>query len=438
MPQVIKETKSICPVCLKAIDAWIIKKGSDLYMVKKCIEHGTFETVVWRGSPEYEKWSRMKSPAYPKSPETKIEKGCPYDCGLCSEHRQHTCTALIEVTSRCNLNCTFCFADAKLNGEDKSLDTIRMQLEKVYESSGGKCNIQISGGEPTVRDDLSSIIAMAKDTGFKFIQLNTNGIRLSDYSYFEKLKEAGLSSIFLQFDSLEKSAVTTLRRQNIIKHKLMTIQNSKKLGVGMILVCTVMPHVNDDILYKIIELGIKNIGTVRGVHFQPVSYFGRIPNVPHDEDRITLPEVMENIVKQSGGKLKLSNFEPSCCENALCSFHANYIVMDGKLIPITKKSSCCKTENGEEGSRKSIRFVEKNWSGVNKEKTEIKKNSFDELEAKIKNGFFSISAMAFQDAWNLDIERLKDCCIHVADSRGRLIPFCAYNITSASGNKLYR
>jgi Predicted Fe-S oxidoreductases len=370
-------------------------------------------------------------------PYTEVSKGCPHDCGLCSEHRQHTCTVLIEVTSRCNLNCEFCFADAHGNEPDPDMKTIEMWYKRIIEA-GGPYNLQISGGEPTVREDLHEIISMASDKGFKFIQLNTNGINLTDYNYYEKLKEAGLKSIFLQFDDLSGEAMTKLRGREIIEDKLKVIENSAKLGIGVILVCTVVPNINDEKLWEIIEFGLKNAPTVRGVHFQPVSYFGRIPKTPEDKDRITIPEVISKIVEQSDNKIKVSDFGPPGCENALCSFHANYAYVDDKLIAVSKKSNCCSTEDGREGSRKAVKFVERNWSGVKIEKYVPKKNSFEELAQKIKNGFFSISGMAFQDAWNLDIDRLKDCCIHVVSKEGNLIPFCAYNITSSDQKKLYR
>jgi uncharacterized radical SAM superfamily Fe-S cluster-containing enzyme len=51
---------------------------------------------------------------------------------------------------------------------------------------------------------------------------------------------------------------------------------------------------------------------------------------------------------------------------------------------------------------------------------------------------FTVSAMAFQDVWNLDLERVRDCCIHVLAPDTRLIPFCLYNLTSQSGGRLYR
>ncbi|MBX4267672.1 radical SAM (seleno)protein TrsS [Clostridium estertheticum] len=437
MNEIIKETQSICPVCLKIVKATVIKECDDLYLTKNCEEHGFFKTVIWRGKPSYDSWKRNKSPAYPKVPYTKVEKGCPHDCGLCSDHRQHTCTVLIEVTSRCNLSCEFCFADAHGNGTDPDMGTIEMWYSRIIEA-GGPYNLQISGGEPTMREDLHEIISKATNMGFKFIQLNTNGINLKDYNYYEKLKKAGLKSIFLQFNDLTGTEMTKLNTKDIIQDKLKVIENSAKLGIGVILVCTVVPNKNDNILWNIIEFGLKNAPTVRGVHFQPVSYFGRIPKLPEDKDRITLPEVISKIVQQSDDKIKLSDFAPSGCENAYCSFHANYISVDGKLITVSRKNECCGEENGKEGSKKSKRFVERNWSGVKINKYIPKKNSFEELNQKIKNGFFSISGMAFQDAWNVDTQRLKDCCIHVVSKEGNLIPFCAYNITTLDQKKLYR
>jgi len=263
-------------------------------------------------------------------------------------------------------------------------------------------------------------------------------LKLRDYNYYEKLKKAGLKSIFLQFNNLTGTKMTKPHAKNIMQDKLKVIENSAKLGIGVILVCTVVPNKNDNILWNIVEFGLNNAPTVRGVHFQPVSYFGRIPKMPEDKDRITLPEVISKIVQQSDNRIKLSDFAPSGCENAYCSFHANYASVDGKLITVSRKNNCCGEENGKEGSKKSKRFVERNWSGVKINKYIPKRNSFEELNQKIKNGFFSISGMAFQDAWNVDTQRLKDCCIHVVSKEGNLIPFCAYNITAVDQTKLYR
>jgi uncharacterized radical SAM superfamily Fe-S cluster-containing enzyme len=437
MTEIIKRTQSICPVCFNTVPANIIKEADTVFLEKNCEEHGSYKTVIWRGKPDYTSWERPKTPAYPEAAYTNISKGCPHDCGLCSEHRQHTCTVLIEVTSRCNLNCEFCFADSSGNEKDPDLKTIEHWYKKILEA-GGPFNLQISGGEPTIRDDLPKIISMASHMGFSFIQLNTNGIMLSDYDYYKSLKEAGLSSVFLQFNEVSKEEINSLQGKEIINEKYRVIESSGKLGIGVILVCTVVPHKNDHLLWEIIKFGMDHAPTVRGVHFQPVSYFGRIPKLPEDRDRITLPEVMSKIVLQSDHKINLSDFAPSGCENARCSFHANYTLIDGAMLCVSKKTRCSCKENGIDGSRNSVKFVARNWSGVKSMKDTPKRKSFDELSQKIRNGFFSISGMAFQDVWNLDLERLKDCCIHVVNKDGHLIPFCAYNMTSADKKKLYR
>ena len=247
MSQIVKETESLCPVCLKVVKATVLKKHNNLFLMKNCEEHGLFQTVIWRGEPKYEEWVRDKCVAFPKFPDTEVSKGCPFDCGLCEKHRQHTCTALIEVTSRCNLNCQFCFADSGLSRSEPDIETIGMWFQKISKTAGN-CNIQISGGEPTLREDLPEIIKMAKNSGFKFIQLNTNGMKLTDYAYYEKLKEAGLNSIFLQFDGLDRDMLKNLRGRDILDEKLKAIENSKKLNLGVILVCTIVPHMNDDML----------------------------------------------------------------------------------------------------------------------------------------------------------------------------------------------
>ncbi|MBV7274047.1 radical SAM protein [Clostridium sp. PL3] len=446
MKKVIFKTESLCPHCFKKIPAEKILEDNKVYMEKYCAEHGKFKTIIWSGSTSIESWIRNKERAHIKNPNKSVEKGCPFDCGLCVEHRQHTCTALIEVTQRCNLNCSFCFANSCADKErDPSIEKIKFLYEEVLKYSG-KCNIQLSGGEPTVRDDLPQIISLGKELGFSFIQVNTNGIRMAqDEEYVRELKEAGLDSIFLQFDGTNNSIYKKLRGAELLDLKIKVVENCKKYNIGVVLVPTLIPDVNVDNIGKIIDFALDNISTVRGVHFQPVSYFGRIPEMPRDEQRITLPELMDNIEKQTNGKFKLNTMKPPGCENALCSFHGNYIYKNkDELINITKNSSCCgKIEKAEEGAIKAKEFVSRNWSSRKldtfKGKLSSRKvTSWDEILYSIKNYSFSISAMAFQDVWNIDLERVKDCCIHVVSPEGKLIPFCMYNLTDVQGNYMYR
>ena len=65
-------------------------------------------------------------------------------------------------------------------------------------------------------------------------------------------------------------------------------------------------------------------------------------------------------------------------------------------------------------------------------------DSLDGALYQLTHRRFSVSAMAFQDCWSLDLERLRNCYIHIMSPDGRLIPFCAYNLTSAEGRPLHR
>ncbi|MBU0962195.1 MAG: radical SAM protein [Proteobacteria bacterium] len=450
---ILSSTKSICPVCLKRLSAVREKHGDDVYLVKKCFEHGEFKTIIWRGPLSFASWKRPKKASSPRHTFTKSERGCPHDCGLCPSHGQHTCTALIEITTRCNLRCKVCFADAGSNtAADPSLDKIAFFYDRLMQASGS-CNVQLSGGEPTVRDDLADIVRLGREKGFSFLQLNTNGIRLAeDAAYAKSLKDAGLSSVFLQFDGLSDEVHLALRGRALAEIKEMAIVNCALAGLGVVLVPTIVPGVNTQELAGIIDYAARFSPTVRGVHFQPVSYFGRYPEPPQDSARITLPEILMHIEGQTNGEIPARLFSPPSCEHALCSFHANFLVQeDHSLKGITSwQQNCCAAieKKGEipaavVGREKSVTFTARQWSAPSACKcspAEVPENE-DELDfflRRAKTHTFSISGMAFQDAWNLDIERLQGCCIHVVSPEGNLIPFCAYNLTSSQGRGLHR
>jgi len=448
------ETRSLCPYCLRRVKAARVQRGEDVFLMKRCPEHGAFEALVWRGPPAMESWSRPKIPAVLPVYGTAVDRGCPFDCGLCPEHRQHTCTALLEITSRCNLRCPVCFADAGRAGSaaDPSRETVRRWYERVRET-GGPCNIQLSGGEPTVREDLDGIVEDGRKAGFSFVQLNTNGLRLAENrDHARRLKDAGLSSVFLQFDGTEDSIHQALRGRPLAALKERAAEHCARADLGVVLVPTLVRSVNLRDLGAIVRQAVRWVPGVRGVHFQPMSYFGRFPAPPADDDRVTLPEIMRALEEQTQGLVKRGHFAPPGCENALCSFHGNFLVRpDGKLTPLTSPSPCCgEPERAEEGARRTIASVARQWSAPlprpsstscscgEGASSSFEPPTLDDFLEQAATRRLSISAMAFQDVWTLDMERLKDCCIHVLAPDGRLVPFCAYNLTDVHGNPLYR
>lgn len=452
--RVLAQTQSVCPRCLNRIPAMRVVSGSCVYLVKNCDRHGEFRTVIWRGSPEFEEWVSPKIPTQPKVCYTRVKEGCPFDCGLCAEHRQHTCTAVLEITARCNMQCPICFASSEPTADaDPELSKIESWYQSVMVANG-VCNIQLSGGEPTLRNDLPRIIEMGRKIGFPFIQLNTNGVRLATSTrYVASLKDAGLASVFLQFDGTEDEICECIRGRPLLKEKRAAIQHCADNGIGVVLVPTIVPGVNERNIGAMLRFALQMSPAVRGIHFQPISYFGRYPHEPENERRITLPEVMRALESQTEGLVKVSDFHPPGCENALCSFSGNFVLMpDGRLKSLSgdrRQACCCEPEKAEEGARKSIAFVARHWSMPEQPRKSCvcaagKQNAQDELWnldvflERVKIHGFTISAMAFQDAWNLDLERLRDCCIHIIAPDGRLVPFCAYNLTNADGIALYR
>jgi hypothetical protein len=300
-----------------------------------------------------------------------------------------------------------------------------------------------------LRDDLPEIISMGRSSGFSFIQINTNGLRLArEPSYLKALKDAGLASVFLQFDGMEDSVYRKLRGRELLREKMLAVEHCAAQGIGIVLVPTLVPGVNTDQIGAVVEFALRGLPAVRGVHFQPISYFGRYPGPPRDRGRITIPEIITGIRDQTGGRIRVENFSPPACENAFCSFHGNFVLMaDGELMPWTRRlpEDCgCRPISAAEGAAKARRFVSQFWSGPKERllpmapETAPSLGAWDDFLVRAQTHSLCISGMAFQDAWTLDIERLKDCCIHVAHPDGRLVPFCAYNLTDGKGRSHYR
>lgn len=456
--KVLKNTESVCPKCLKRITAQRIKKGDEVYLRKECPEHGTFKVLVWKGNPKYEDWPLEKIPITPSICQTEIEQGCPYDCGLCPDHRQETCCVLLEITTACNLYCPVCFAQAQEGKrEDPDLQEISRWYDKLKEP-GFIYNIQISGGEPTIRDDLPEIIKMGHEKGYPYIQLNTNGLRLGkEPSFVKKLKEAGLNSVFLQFDGTNDEIYRKIRGKPLLDIKKAAIENCAREGLGVVLVPTLVPGVNLDNIGEIISFAIEHMPGVRGVHFQPISYFGRYPESP-PEDRITIPEILRALEKQTSGMIKAENFAPPAAENSYCSFQGNFILTEEGVLKSIKSQvtgKCCSPPvNAQEAVQKSRAFVARQWvapedgshngfcgcakGGEDLSIGVINTESLDIFLNQARYYTLAISGMAFQDAWTLDLERLRDCKVHVFSPDNKLIPFCAYNLTDMNGESLYR
>ena len=435
----IGKTMSVCPVCLARIPAVkTVGEDGNIYLEKKCWEHGSFKTLIWEGDLEsYIGWAAGDSNA-PVTPvrAREAERGCPNDCGLCQNHERDGCCVLLELTNRCNLSCPVCFASAgEQTPHDLSVEEIGKQYDLLMEH-GGPFNIQLSGGEPTIREDLDKIIALGKEKGFTFFQLNTNGIRLArEGGYAAHLAKAGVSVVFLQFDGLDDKIYQTLRGAALAETKLRAIENCKAAGLPVVLVPTVAPGVNDHALGDILRFALAHAPHVRGVHIQPISYFGRC-GLEAPEKRLTIPAVLRRIEEQTEGLMKASDFGGGGAESPYCSFHASYLRKpDGSLKALPRRrSQCCCVKSSDARD-----FVSQQWSGkASCCDGDSDTASLDAFLQKTVENTFTVSGMVFQDAYNLDLDRLRRCYICEVDTQKGMIPFCAYNLTDINGKALYR
>lgn len=471
------KTLSLCPVCLKKIEADVFEEDGKVIIEKECEEHGKFRDIYWSDSELYAKYGKYEYIGNNlKNVNTERKNGCPFDCGLCPDHISTTVLANLDVTNRCNLNCPICFANANHTKMiyEPSLEEIKQMMVNLRNEDIACPAIQFTGGEPTIREDLPEIIKMAREFGFIHVQIATNGIKLQNVEYIKKLKEAGLSTIYLQFDGLTEKSYLTARGKNLLPIKLKVIERCRAADFrSIVLVPTLVKGVNDDQIGDIIRFAAKNVDVVRNVNVQPVSFIGRIDENKRFEQRITIPDFVKLVEEQTNGEISKEDFYPvpsvvpislfvELWENkptAKLSSHqhcgaATYVfVEDGKLIPITRffdvegfiellndisqgvknPPKLTKTERAEiilKIMKKLPSLVEhsKAPSNVKLIETIIKILKGDN-DALVKFHYKSIlvGCMHFMDPYNFDTRRTQRCVIHYATPDGRIIPFCTYN-----------
>lgn len=448
----LSKTQSLCPVCQKPIEARYLDIDGRVYFEKECPNHGEFKSLISNSSEDYLKW--IEYPVINIPPEKPIIKGgsphqCPLHCGTCENHLQTACCVLLDITERCNQHCPYCFARADekdFSGYEPDLKELERKFDLLIELGEKErpFNIQLSGGEPTVREDLPEIIKMARSKGFEYVQINTNGRRIArEEGYAEILKNAGASVIFMQFDGTNDDIYRQMRGEPLLEEKKQAIENCRKARLPVTLVPTVARNVNLDNIGEMMDFLLDNISVVKGIHFQPVSFFGRHPD-PEHENRVTMFDVMRELEKQTG-MFKYEDFCPIATGHPLCCFYSTYIKEPDSTIRCTltrdKKAagvSCCDTEAAKiDVIKKDRDFVLNKWEVASREEEEASDWKKYKSSAEIidlidfltyyKQNTFTVTGMAFQDLSNLDAERVKRCRVQVMSEDDRLIPFCGYN-----------
>mgnify|MGYP000321249348 FL=1 len=467
-------TVSACPECLTLLTARIFERGGKVWIRKVCPRHGEFEEVYW-GS--YELYRRFREWQFDgkgiTTPHVPLTAPCPMNCGLCPRHKSHPALINLVATNRCDLSCWYCFFFAERAGYvyEPTLEHIRYMLRRARELRPYPAiALQITGGEPTLRDDLVDIVRLAKELGYTHVQVNTTGIKLAfDSTLAVRLREAGTNVIYMSFDG-----VTPYTNAKNHWEAPYALDNLREARLPVVLVPTVIKGYNLHEVWDMIRFGLKHTDVVRGVNFQPVSITGRVPRKQREKMRVTIPDVLYEIEKQSGGALRVDDWYPVPSVAPVSHFveaitsetkleltthfacgAATYLFKDNsEIVPITRfvdvsgflrylEEKACEIKSGRSkyivtletiaslrrfvDLSKAPRRLRKRGKALRHLFNILIRHNYSSLGEFHYDALF-VGMMHFQDLYNHDAARVQRCDIHYVTPDGRLVPFCSFNV----------
>ncbi|MDF1701632.1 MAG: radical SAM protein [Planctomycetota bacterium] len=435
---------SICGTCLRRADAKIVFQDECVWMLKRCPEHGK-ERVLIADDIEYWRKSRevwIKPSEMPAHFGTPVKYGCPYDCGLCADHEQHSCLTLVEITDRCNLSCPICYAESGPNaGSHRSLAQVESMLDAVVHAEGEPDVVQISGGEPTLHPQFFEILDAARARPIKHLMLNTNGVKIAnDAGFAERLASyAPGFEIYLQFDSLDAGPQVDLRGADLTDVRTRALEKLNALNLSTTLVVTVKKGLNDDQLGAIVEYALQQ-PCVRGVTFQPIQEAGRVEDFDEGRHRITLTEVRRGILEQTETFRPEDIIPVPCHPDSLAMAYAiktehGALPLTGLIDPqvlIDGPGNTIVYEHDEAVKGAMLDLFATNHSPASGASA-LKELLCCLPTAQVPEGVgydsvFRIIIMQFIDAAIFDVRSVKKTCVHIVHPDGRMIPFDTYNL----------
>jgi len=487
-----KQVESLCPECRKLIPAKILERDGKVIMEKTCPEHGFVQDLVYSDAELYkkaERWTYEDGDGV-LNPQVTGAKICPDDCGLCDLHISHAALANVDLTNRCNLRCPICFANANVQGYVyeptyeqvvEMLTTLR-NMKPVFPPA-----VQFSGGEPTIHPQFLDILKAARSMGFSHIQIASNGIRIAkDFEFARKCKEAGLYTVYLQFDGTGDEVYQKTRGlSGLWELKAKAVENARKSGLRIVLVPTIIKTINDDQVGNILQFSIDNSDVISGISYQPVSFTGRISTEDRQRKRYTLSDLAQDIERQTGYLKAREDWYPLSVtspfskllsaiwkyEVAKITSHADcgigsYIFVNSKTKSVTPITKLLDIEGFTMELNKLVKQKISHIRALTALSAQhLLKKFFRQEEAKdgmtpeiclelfqgivdkeaqkrvdlIYNwNMLLVGGMHFQDSYNYNVDRVKRCSIHYAAPNGKLYPFCTYNSGPVFREKIER
>lgn len=465
-------TQSLCPECLAVVPAKILVRDNRVYFRKTCPTHGIREDFVCSDASQYDRLEFSVPGKVPREVGVEPAQGCPLDCGLCTEHEQHTCIGLVELTESCNLKCPLCYSASGPGGRHLSYEECVSAIERLITVEGRPEVLQLSGGEPIIHPEFERVLEYACSRPIDIVMINTNGVRIAhDPALVARL--AALRTrieVYLQFDGLRDETYTALRGEPLAQTKLKAVAALGKAGIRTILVSTLQTDVNDGEIGAIIKFGLER-PWITGVSLQPATYSGRTELPESLERRLTYPDVIRAIAEQTDGVFETSDFMPLPCAHPNCHQLTYAYRAGGQVVPLLRfinalenldllangitftrprarqlierylsRLGCC--AGGDCGAPSLVELAVASETpppdAAGLEPTAVAQAAQEFFSRALveqldPEDVFRITITSFLDPYNFDVRRVMKCCVHNVLPSGHVVPFCAYNTLYRSG-----
>jgi len=319
-----RRTDSLCPTCTKEvrdaivggtrelreltdgrpgeIPADIVLRENEIWMVKTCPKHGTFEDLM---SNDAAFFGRLERNFFGR--DVKMGKDALHGHGSASIRYGRGAVLTVDLTNRCNMMCNPCFMDANQVGyvHELTWEDIKEILDNAASVKPRRqMSVQYSGGEPTLSPHFLQAIRYAREIGYFSVQCASNGVLFAQDPEFAKAAaDAGLRLVYLQFDGIGNASNEHRGVSNLYDVKRRALDHLKAAGIDATLVITVVNGVNNDQVGDIVRFGIENIDKINALSFQPVSFTGRDEDIDEEtrkRQRYTLSHLARDVKEQAG------------------------------------------------------------------------------------------------------------------------------------------
>jgi uncharacterized radical SAM superfamily Fe-S cluster-containing enzyme len=446
-------TQGLCNTCGQLVDAKTVVRDGRVVLVKWCPEHGVTEGLVSSNVD----WSTrslgyLKPGTNPRRRAVAGHAGCPTSCGLCSEHQQHTCVPLLEITDACDMACPICLVDGRVKPA-LTLPEVDGILDGLVAAEGRLNMLTLTGGEPTQHPDFLQIVDRCLRPEIGIVSISTNGLWIErNEDLVKALRDRGVV-ISLQVDGFGERTNQRLRGQSDLgARKRRAIERVLALGGRLSLTFTLAKDTNEDELRAVLDLLFKE-QQILSLMVQPLATMG--PRPVRDLDRLTLPDAVALLAASSGGVLRESDFTPLPCSHPTC-FALTYLLKlnDGSLVSLPslidaesyldliKNQALVGTDRENlENLRDALYRL---WSsdGIMPQRETMlatmrqlildlgrpndRLGHREVLELGTRN-IKSVFIHHFMDRSNFDLSRVVKCCNHYPQTDGRLMPACVRN-----------